>query len=250
MSDKSPKSPTVPYVSWKTFVNYLQSLQQSIPNRIDTSGMLTLSGSNRNLIMATLKFFGLIDESGKPQQAVLEPLVNSYTTATMSEFQKLLRQLLEKHYPPLFVQGFDLKTATPAHFGEEFGKLEISGDTRRKAETFFLEAAKAAGVPISSTIVATRGKGRRGSTGTTRRQAPPPHREPPPTDNGNSSGSGTGVQGELPAWYVTFKPAFDLLPKFSINPKPKWTNNEKENFLNLVTAITTAYTDVEDRKKA
>ena len=246
MSDKNPKSPVAPYVSWRTFVNYLQSLQQSIPNRIDTSGMLTLSGSNRTLVMAALKFFALIDESGKPQET-LEPLVNSYTTATMSEFQKKLRQLLEKHYPSLFVQGFDLKTATPSHFSEQFGKMEISGDTGRKAQTFFLEAAKAAGISISSTIIATRGKGKRTST-------------PRPRNTRNDGGQNNGnpppaavdpkppVQ-ELPAWFVTYKPAFDLLPKFSTNPRPKWTSGEKENFLNLVTALTTAYIELDDKKK-
>ncbi len=243
MSDKTPKSPAVPYVSWKTFVNYLQSLQQSIPNRIDTSGMLTLSGSNRTLVMAALKFFMLIDESGKPQET-LEPLVNSYTTATMGEFQKKLRQLLEKHYPPLFVSGFDLKTATPSHFSEQFGKMEIAGDTGRKAQTFFLEAAKATGISISSTILATRGKGKR--IGSPRpkgvKNDGKQHDNPPPADY-------TPPAQDLPAWYVTYKPAFDLLPKFSTNPKPKWTSGEKENFINLVNALTTAYIELDDKKK-
>jgi|GEM_PF-5285792 hypothetical protein len=43
MADKA-KTLTPPYISWRTVGTYIQSLQQALPSRIDTSGMIRLSG--------------------------------------------------------------------------------------------------------------------------------------------------------------------------------------------------------------
>ena len=66
-----------PYVSYRTFYNFLERLQQHMPSRIDRSywGDL-LSGSTGTQLMAALRFLNLIDINGKPTELV-RPLVES-----------------------------------------------------------------------------------------------------------------------------------------------------------------------------
>ena len=56
-----------PYVSYRTFHNFIERLQQHMPSRIDRCywGEL-LSGSNGTQLMAALRFLNLIDVNGKP----------------------------------------------------------------------------------------------------------------------------------------------------------------------------------------
>jgi len=58
-----------PYVSYRTFHNFIERLQQRMPSRIDRSywGDI-LSGSTGTQLMAALKFLGLIDTNGKPAE--------------------------------------------------------------------------------------------------------------------------------------------------------------------------------------
>lgn len=209
--------------------------------------MITISGTNRNLLINAMKFLHLIDEGGLPQ-----PDLNSWVAAVVAvdkdAEKKMIKQILQGAYPTLFQAGFNLKGATPSEFSEKFKAMKLGLDTARKAETFFLEAAKDAGVEISPVIVAARKKGRKaGSTVAPRKStASKQHNQ---HDNGDGDEAPTPPAQEFPAWYTTFKPAFDLLPKFSTTPRPKWTSGEKENFLNLVTALTTAYIELDDKKK-
>src|SRR4030066_2088490 len=72
--EKGPK-PLPPYVSYRTFYNFIERLQQRVPSRIDRSywGDM-LSGSTGIQLMAALRFLGLIDVNGKPTEQ-LKPLV-------------------------------------------------------------------------------------------------------------------------------------------------------------------------------
>src|SRR4030042_7125591 len=64
-----------PYVSYRTFLNFIEHLQQQMPSRIDRSyyGDI-LSGSTGVQLMAALGFLHLIDANGKPLER-LRPLV-------------------------------------------------------------------------------------------------------------------------------------------------------------------------------
>ena len=65
-----------PYISYRTFHNFVERLQQQLPARIDRSywGDM-LSGSTGTQLMAALRFLDLIDENGRPTDR-LKPLVN------------------------------------------------------------------------------------------------------------------------------------------------------------------------------
>lgn len=73
VNDKSRKR-LPPYVSYRTFRNFMDGLQQRMPSRIDRSywGDI-LSGSTGTQLMASLRFLGLIDEYGRPTTR-LKPL--------------------------------------------------------------------------------------------------------------------------------------------------------------------------------
>ena len=150
------KGPVPPYVPYKTFRNFIDSLRQGMPGRIDRSLMGTLAGGTQAQLLSALRYLGLITEHGTPTER-LTRLVHSEG----SERQAALRDALTSAYPSLFdsEDHFKLETATAHQFEEQFKRLNIRGDTVRKAQAFFIAAAKDADVPLSR-YVSGRGPGR------------------------------------------------------------------------------------------
>jgi hypothetical protein len=247
-----PKKLAPPYLSWKTFIGFVKSFEQGLPPRIDKSAMSRLSGGNQGLMTNALIYLKLMKADGKPEP-LLESIVDSIHPDKKAEYQEYLKTMLKNAYPFLFDKtgDFDLERSTSAHFGEKFEAQGVRGETVEKCEAFFISAAQEAGMKISPHILDAKKKGPKRvfssnvanpkpnrNDGKQNDNPPPPPADPKPP-----------VQ-ELPAWYLTYKPAFDLLPKFSTNPRPKWTSGEKDNFINLITALTTAYIELDDKKKA
>lgn len=145
MADEKKESPP-PYVAYKTFKNFLRSLSQAMPSRIDKSVMTSLAGGTQSQLLHALKFFGLITNTGAPSDKL-----RSLVKADGAEYQKLLRDLLESHYPFLQLELVDLATVTTQHLQEQFEQL-ANGDTVRKCMTFFIPAAKDAGLTLSPYI--------------------------------------------------------------------------------------------------
>lgn len=144
-----------PYVSYKTFNNLLETLKANkVPQHIDKSIMPSMSGTNRTLVISTLKYLGLIDQDGQTREE-LHRLVNSEG----EERKNLLRDILRKSYPELFEDDF-IQSATQQKFHEKFTGYGMTGSTIAKAEIFFIQAAKEAELDISSYIKATRKPGR------------------------------------------------------------------------------------------
>lgn len=137
-----------PYVPYKTFRNFIDSMKQAIPGRIDRSVMNTMSGQIQNQLLAALKYLELIDEQGSPQ-----PELANLANAEGEERQAALRFILQASYPTLFPDGgFNLATATPSQFSEKFDAMGARGDTVRKMEGFFLGAVQDAGIKVSERI--------------------------------------------------------------------------------------------------
>src|SRR5882762_4209962 len=149
-----PKSPdstpnfTPPYLAHRTLRNFFDSLRASgIPGRIDRSVLKSLSGGAQSMLIGALRFFDLIGPDGAPTN-MLERLVK----AESDERNKIMADLLRKHYYFMFPPAFDLERATMKMVREAFEKETGGGDTSRKAMVFFLLAAKETGVPLSSYI--------------------------------------------------------------------------------------------------
>jgi len=156
-----------PYVSYRTFRNFLEWLGAGIPARIDRSFWgQRLSGGSGTQLMTALRVLNLIDPQHRPTQS-LDRLVQS----TGADRRRFLRELLERHYAPVF--ALDLRRATRAQFHESFRTFGTREGVIAKCEAFFIQAAQDAGVELSSFILARRHGARRGKgAGRTRSQSP------------------------------------------------------------------------------
>jgi len=229
------KSPAPPYISWKTVCTYIQSLQQALPSRIDTSGMIRLSGGLRGPMLNTLKYLKLIKNDG-----ALEPELRQLVDASFPDkkqvFAQILKTVLEKAYPSLLDEAFDLPNTTPKQFSDGFEKLGVSGETTKKAERFFLDAAKDAGIKISPIVIDARKKGPKSPRQSTpvkgdrkKDSDTPPAYSPPPVQ-------------ELPKWYETFKPAFDKLPAYD---NPHWAMSERTKWITALSGLLDLYITID-----
>src|SRR5450755_4690264 len=140
-----------PYVPYRSFRNFIDSLKQGIPARIDRSVMSSFSGALQSQLTTTLRYLGLTKESGHPTD-LLPKLVNSEGP----ERVKVMHDILTTSYPFLF-GNFDLKSATPRMLEEEFSNMGASGGTLDKCTNFFLAASKDAGVETSHHLKTQRG---------------------------------------------------------------------------------------------
>lgn len=132
-----------PYLALKTFFGALDALREGVPKRIDRGIWRSQSGAVQGQIMLTLRFFGLVDESDAPKLPLLEQLAQ----ADESGRKKLFKPLVEQSYRQII--DHDLTKMTPSMLNEEMAKFGVSGDTLRKAVTFFLQAAKYLELPLS-----------------------------------------------------------------------------------------------------
>lgn len=147
--------PAAPYLPWKTFFNSLDVFNQALPPKIYRS-VWRQSGLMQGLLMGAYRFLGLIDADDKPT-GILAVLVNPETR------QEMMVDVLKASYSTVFVH--DLGSMTIDSLNEEIEKYNVSGSTRKKAVTFFLQAAKYAGLPLSPFIQV------RNSSGTRRRRS-------------------------------------------------------------------------------
>jgi hypothetical protein len=153
---RSPTSTVPPYLGYRTLQNFLFSLRQGVPQRIDRGLMPRLGGTVQKQLFHALRYLGLITEAG-----VTEPSLKQLVFAEGAERKQLLQTILRSAYPFLCGEGidsFDLATATPRQLDEQFQTFGIGGETVRKAATFFVHAATDAGMTISPHIHMTPGK--------------------------------------------------------------------------------------------
>jgi hypothetical protein len=135
--------PTAPYLPWKTFFHSFDPFTQGIPPKIHRT-LWRQSGFMQGLIMGSYRFFGLIDADDKPT-AILSKVAGSPDARA-----DLMRDLLKAGYPE--IMAHDLTTMTMPILQELIEKYNVGGATKKKAITFFLQAAKFAGLPLSTFI--------------------------------------------------------------------------------------------------
>lgn len=200
-----------PYGSFVTFQSFLKGLKAGIPGRIDKSVMTNLSGGVQASILPALKYFKLIDGNGIPTDK-LAPLVNSEG----AEYQKALKGVLIQAYPFLSSPSFKLETATSKQLDDEFDRL-AGGDTVRKCVTFFIPAAKAAGLTLSPYIKEP--KKRTVTNGRPKKQKP----APAAPGGAPAPAAATPQEPAAPSWHqllLSKFPSFD--PAWPDEVKAKW----------------------------
>ena len=138
-----------PYVSYRTFWNFLDGLQQTIPARIDRSYWGDrFSGSNGGQLVAALRFLDLIDINGFPT-AKLKQIV----TSRGSERNEALKRIVREAYSFLADDAPDPQTATYAQLEEAFrDHFQLASDVTRKCIKFYICLATAGGVKLSPFI--------------------------------------------------------------------------------------------------
>jgi len=140
------KTLTPAYVPFKTFTSVLDSFSSFLPDRIDSSMWPSYSGGIKSQLMGALRFLNLIDDEGKPTQTL-----HALSSLSAEERPQAFRGAMKVAYGSLM--SLDLTKATPASFDGEMRKYGQEGDTHRKAASFFLQAAKWSGVPLSPLLL-------------------------------------------------------------------------------------------------
>ncbi len=136
--------PTPPYIPYKTLINSLEVFEtHGLPPQIDRGIWKTQPGGTQGLIFAAYKFLGLVQDSGQPTER-LATLVKEKNDRP-AQIDKLLRAA----YPEILGK-YELAKMTSKMLDDEIEKAyNVQGDVKRKAITFFLQAAKAAQMPLS-----------------------------------------------------------------------------------------------------
>ena len=139
-----------PYVSYRTFHNFVEGMRSQIPSRIDRSYWSgALSGSTGTQLMAALRFMDLIDDNGRPA-----PHLKALASSDGEKKQAFLKEVTHKAYRFVFESTLDPENATYSQLEEVFqGSYRCASDVSRKCIKFFIALADDAGVPLSPFIV-------------------------------------------------------------------------------------------------
>lgn len=185
MVDEPSAGPVPPYVSWATVVNKITQMERDgVPARIDGSYLVGMAGGTQNQFKQALRSLGLIDESDRVTPTLVD-LVNRPDDRPV-----LMGNLLRERYASLTDLGAN---TTHGQLDEVLAAYRLGPETRRKAASFYLAAAKFAGIPLSPHLRAGRVTGSRRAAGVRARRVPP--RQMPNVPEVTSSSSSTASTG-------------------------------------------------------
>ncbi len=141
--------PLPPYISFKTFLGFIQRMKEmGLPERIDSSILRTYSGSVASNLTTALKYLKLIEDGGQTT-AGLQRLVATYDTP---HWQSEFREILDAVYKNV-IGNLKLEIATPAQLDEKFKALGAGGEVLRKCVLFYLAASQESGAVLSPHIL-------------------------------------------------------------------------------------------------
>lgn len=144
MPETTPSSKRIPpYLAFKTFLNSLDALSQGVPPKLDRSLWKGQSGINQGLIMSAYRYFGLVNANDESTPDLV--LLAQHPEKRPAK----LRDLIKEQYLIVLEKG-DITKSTMRMLEDAFGAVyPVQGDTKQKAITFFLKAAKFADFPLS-----------------------------------------------------------------------------------------------------
>lgn len=153
MDESTSKRIAAPYLAFKTFTNFLAGFKQSgLPGRIDRTVMAGQSGATQSALMQTLKFLQLIKEDGTPTDQL------SSLVADGESQPSHYASLAKKYYSFVFDSGIDVERATEGQLKEVFEKATgFTGETVRKAMTFFVQLAEKGTIKLSPHLKSGKG---------------------------------------------------------------------------------------------
>ena len=208
-----------PYVAYRTFRTFLESLAISMPDRIDRSVFDSrFSGTATSQINSALRSLKLIDAEGNPNEAL-----KLLARTEGEQHHKVLEQILRSYYLPVF--RLDLERATKAQFREAMREFGCTDSMLVKCETFFIHAARHAGIPLSPYLKSnrkanprSRSNSRSSKSGSRPQTMEENGRSPTPESTGVDSA--TITMRELAIRVLDKYPDFD--PKWSEETQTSW----------------------------
>ncbi len=141
---------TPAYSPYQTFSNFLLDHRKGVPARLDANAFPHMGGGMKRRLVATLRYLDLSDD-----QANSLPALDHLVRLEGAEREKALRDLILKKYSWVLSpeNGYDFgKNATLSQVKERFEAQGATGETRRKAIAFFLNACSDAKIPTSPFI--------------------------------------------------------------------------------------------------
>jgi hypothetical protein len=172
MTDTATPGSVPPYISFGTLLNQLERMErEGVPSRIDPSYLSGMAGGTRSQFKVALRSLGLIDEDSRTTEILVRLAKNP------DQRTELLADILRKEFPDLAALNGN---ATRGELEEIMAAHGLSNpDTRRKAMSFYVQAATYAGFSLSPHLKAakTAGSGASGqprSRPSRKRTASPP----------------------------------------------------------------------------
>jgi len=129
-----------PYLPFRTFLSSIEALEHGVPKKIDRTIWRSQSGMVQSQIVMALRFFDLVDDEDRPTD-----LLHELVAKKENRGEQFVR-LLNFSYTALL--DHDLTKMTPKMVEDEMERYNVTGETKRKAVTFFLRMAKFAGMPM------------------------------------------------------------------------------------------------------
>jgi len=138
-----PKPAYIPLIALDDFIERLRAT--GIPAVIDSNLTQTMSGGTASALMSALRFLGLVDQSGTPQDS-LRKLVAAYDT---DRWKDVFGNLVDRAYATI-IGDLDLTTATRSMLDDRFRKnSKAAGQVLDKAARFYLGALEKMQRPVS-----------------------------------------------------------------------------------------------------
>ena len=134
---------TLPYIAFKTIETLrVRMAEEAVPNRIDKSYLDSFSGGYQSQVLAALTTLRLIDDEQRPTTNLKELVVAD----TKGQREVIYRIVYSTYGPILELE----RNTTNQQLIDAFSELapKVTGDTRRKAIAFFLNACKFAGIEV------------------------------------------------------------------------------------------------------
>ncbi|MEM1233993.1 MAG: DUF5343 domain-containing protein [Pseudomonadota bacterium] len=144
MEEKSSIKP--PYVPFGTFKTFAESFREGgLPDQIDRSLMLSMSGTVQSMLSSALRSLGFIDDDQKPT-----PRFVSYIGPGVEEQRQAMRDGLRECYGVVFDHETSLQKMTQQQFDKSLREAHgFTASTLDKAASFFMAASAEAGIEIS-----------------------------------------------------------------------------------------------------
>lgn len=174
-------------MSWATLENLFEKLDKGgVPPKIDRS-ILGGAEGYKTLVLAGLKWLGLIQGDGQVTQR-LETIIED-----PGRRQELIAELFRDKYPKQIALG----ESNASQRDLEVSFEPLTGDTARKAVSFYLKGAKFAELPLSSYFITPRT--RKAAANGTAKPRKTPKKKPKDDEPNEGTGDSLRVNGLHPS---------------------------------------------------